>query len=52
MVCGCGFIVIEVKVSKFTENDAFKRTESRRDLSNIKDKAHAILTSDRAFFFV
>ena len=30
MVYGCGFIVIQVKASKFTENDVFKRTEVKR----------------------
>ena len=32
VVCGCGFIVIQVKVSKFTENDALKRTESQEEI--------------------
>ena len=32
VVCGCGFSVIQVKVSKFTEKDAFKRTESQEEI--------------------
>ena len=29
VVCECGFSVIQVKASKFSENDVFKRTESQ-----------------------
>ena len=32
ILCGCGFSVIQVKVSKFTEKDAFKRTESQEEI--------------------
>ena len=32
VVCGCGFSVIQVKASKFTEKDAFKRTESQEEI--------------------
>ena len=28
---GCGFSVIQVKASKFTENDMIKRTESQEE---------------------
>ena len=28
---GCGFSVIQVKASKFTENNMIKRTESQED---------------------
>ena len=32
--CGlwCGFSVIQVKASKFTEKDAFKRTENQEEI--------------------
>ena len=30
VVCGCGFSVIQVKASKFTEKEHFKRTEIKR----------------------
>ena len=30
--CRCGFSVIQVKVSKFTENHFFKRTESQEEI--------------------
>ena len=32
--CGllCGFSVIQVKASKFTEKDSFKRTESQEEI--------------------
>ena len=32
VVCGCGFSVIQVKVSKFTENVSFKRTKSQEEI--------------------
>ena len=32
VVYGCGLIVIQVKASKFTENDVFKRTESQEEI--------------------
>ena len=32
VVYGCSFIVLQVKVSKFTENGAFKRTESQEEI--------------------
>ena len=32
MVCGCHFGVIQVKASKFTDNDIVKRTESQEEL--------------------
>ena len=32
VVCGCGFSVIRVKASKFTENVSFKRTESQEEI--------------------
>ena len=32
VVCGCGFTIIQVKASKFTENDFFKRTESQEEI--------------------
>ena len=35
VVCGCGFSVIQVKASKFTENGSLKRTESQEDSNNI-----------------
>ena len=35
VVCGCGFSVIQVKVSKFTEKEHFKRTESQGDSNSI-----------------
>ena len=53
MVCGCGFIVIQVKVSIYTENDFFKRTESQEEIQTTQmDKAHAILTLYTSIFFV
>ena len=32
VVCGCGFSVIQVKASKFTEKEHFKRTESQEEI--------------------
>ena len=32
VVCGCGFSVIQVKASKFTENISLKRTESQEEI--------------------
>ena len=32
VVCGCGFSVIQVKASKFTEKVSFKRTESQEEI--------------------
>ena len=33
--CGCGFSVIQVKASKFTDNHFFKRTESQEEILTI-----------------
>ena len=33
--CECGFSVIQVKASKFTEKDKIKRPESQEDINNI-----------------
>ena len=32
VVYGCGFSIIQVKASKFTEKDLFKRTESQEEI--------------------
>ena len=32
LVCGCGFSVIQVKASKFTEKEHFERTESQEEI--------------------
>ena len=47
--CGCGFSVIHVKTSKFTENHLFKRTESQEIQTTSMDKAHVILTIHTSF---
>ena len=35
VVCRCGFSVIQVKASKFTEKEHIKRTESQGMMSHI-----------------
>ena len=32
VICGCGFSVIQVKASKFTENGSLKRSESQEEI--------------------
>ena len=32
VVCGCGFTVMQVKASKFTEKYSFKKTESQAEI--------------------